>query len=219
MLNDLFLFKAFDPATRFHYFAWVLAVVVSITLHELAHGWAAIRRGDTTPLVQGRMTGNPMVHMGPVSIACMFIIGFAFGQMPVDPTRLRGKYAEALVAFAGPAMNFILAVAALTGLGLWLRLLGAPDPDNTVASNGVRLLLIVGQANVFLGLLNLMPLPPLDGSHILANFHRPYRQFVQDPANQQWMFMGILAVFILGPILMAPAMVVSRVYLAIVAGG
>ncbi|MEL6741620.1 MAG: hypothetical protein AAFP26_13265, partial [Planctomycetota bacterium] len=64
--------------------AWLVWVVVSITLHELAHGWAALKLGDTTPRDLDRMTFNPLVHMGPVSLVMLVIIGIAWGQMPVD---------------------------------------------------------------------------------------------------------------------------------------
>ena len=85
-------------------------------LHELAHGWAAIWLGDQTPVRQGRMTGNPLVHMGPWSLLMLAVAGIAWGQMPIDRTRLRGRHGEAIVAAAGPAMNVLLALAALSTL-------------------------------------------------------------------------------------------------------
>jgi Zn-dependent protease len=158
------------------YVAVVLVVIISICLHELAHGIVAVRRGDRTPIDQGRLTLNPLVQMGPVSLVVLLISGIAWGAMPIDRTRLRGRYAEALVAVAGPLTNVILAVVALTALGLWQR----SDPRvafgeiGDFADNGRLLLRAFGVMNVALALFNMLPLPPLDGSHVLANFSRSY---------------------------------------------
>lgn len=192
---DLFLTKAFDPATRFEFFAWVLVVVVSITLHEIAHGIAASRRGDSTPYDSGHMTLNPLTHMGPFAIAALLIAGISWGQMPIDPSRMRGKYAEAEVASAGPSMNILLAVLSAIGLGVMWRLGAGVDPDSGWQHNLRNLLWISAQANGLLALFNLMPAPPLDGSRVLANFHRGYARFLDNPANQGVFMIMFIAVF------------------------
>ena len=157
-----------DP--RF-YFAVVLAVVVSVSLHELAHGVVAVRLGDDTPIEQDRMTLNPLVHMGPISLIVLLISGIAWGAMPIDRTRLRGKYGEAQVAAAGPFMNVIIAAVTLTSLGLWQRYREAgTDELSDMARNGEYLLWVFGSVNTMLAVFNMIPCPPLDGSHILANF-------------------------------------------------
>ena len=157
-----------------YFFAVVIVVVFSICLHELAHGIVAIWLGDDTPIVAGHMTLNPMVHMGPFSIVALLLVGIAWGAMPVDRTRLRGKYAEALVAAAGPFANVLIALVSLTALGLWLRF-GSPGSEPTEAAENARFLLtIFGVFNILLALFNLIPLPPLDGSRILANFSQWY---------------------------------------------
>lgn len=202
MFQDLFLFKAFEPSTRFYFFSVVLSVVISITLHELAHGWAAIRLGDLTPIRQGRMTGNPMVHMGPYAIMALLIVGISWGQMPVDPTRLKGKYGEAWVAFAGPATNFMLSLAALTGLGLLLRFDTLAGMD--IEENAISFLYAFGGINAVLGVFNLFPVPPLDGSHILANLNRPYALFVSDPSKQGILLLAFLMLFPIARVLFGP---------------
>jgi Zn-dependent protease len=158
------------------YVAIVLVVVISICLHELAHGLVAVWRGDRTPIDQGRLTLNPLVQMGPVSLVVLLISGIAWGAMPIDRTRLRGRYAEALVAVAGPLMNALIAVVALTALALWRRsnpqVAGGQLGD--FADNGRLLLQAFGVMNIALAIFNLLPLPPLDGSHILANLSRTY---------------------------------------------
>ncbi len=113
----MFIQSLLDPDQRLFYVSWVITVIFSITLHELAHGLMALRRGDHTPVELGHMTINPLVHMGPFSLAALFFLGIAWGAMPVNPSRLRGKYGEALVALAGPVTNLLLAFLGLTGLG------------------------------------------------------------------------------------------------------
>lgn len=210
MFRELFIMKAFDPATQFYFFAIVISVVISITLHELAHGWAAIRLGDLTPIKTGHMTGNPLIHMGPFSIGMLMVIGIAWGQMPIDPTRLKGKYAEAWVAFAGPATNFMLAFAALTGLGLWLRFGGLPTTQ--VQENGMNFLEYFGGINAVLGVFNLFPVPPLDGSHILANFNRKYARFMSDPAQHGLRIMAFIFVFSIASVILQPIFNLTRDY-------
>lgn len=160
------------------FFAAVIAVVFSICLHELAHGLAAVRLGDRTPIETGHMTLNPLVHMGVHSILAMLIMGIAWGAMPVNERRLRGRLAPALVAAAGPAMNALLAIITLTSLGLWHRFaeFGGEVPDQV--NNAWYLLWIFGYMNVVLLLFNLIPIPPLDGSRILMNFNQAYRNAI-----------------------------------------
>lgn len=180
--------------------AWVIWVIVSITLHELAHGWAAIRRGDTTPIDTGHMTWNPLVHMGGPSLLVFALTGIAWGLMPVDPTRMRGKYADAAVSFAGPFMNFGLAVACIIGTVASVLLLGGSSTGNTDLLGNILLFLRVGCAlNITLGLFNLLPAPPLDGSHILANFWPAYRRFLSTQGGQFFgVVLFILAFFFAG---------------------
>jgi Zn-dependent protease len=210
VLENLFIQNLFDPTTRFYFFSIVLSVVISITLHELAHGWAAIRLGDHTPERSGHMTGNPLVHMGPFSIAALLIAGIAWGQMPIDPTRLKGKYAEAQVAFAGPATNFMLSFVALTGLGLWLRFGGYSGTQ--VQQNAVNFFSAFGGINAVLGIFNLFPVPPLDGSHILANFNRKYALFIGDPAHQGVMILAFIFMFSAASVIFQPVFLAANNY-------
>ncbi len=206
---DLFVSHLFsdNAADRFYFLAVALTVVISIVLHELAHGWAAIRLGDDTPIRQGRMTGNPLVHMGPWSLFMLAVAGIAWGQMPIDRSRLRGRHAEAIVAGVGPAMNVLLAGVGLSVLAGLLHLWGYTDvpvaafmadlPGDVVTStqsNAIKFLLIFGITNLLLAMFNLIPVPPLDGSHIVANYSRPYADFVGDPKHQGF----ILMLFVFG---------------------
>jgi Zn-dependent protease len=163
-----------------YFFAVVITVVVSICVHELAHGITAIYYGDRTPIEQGHMTLNPAVHMGGFSIVLLLLAGIAWGAMPVDERRMRGRFAPAAVAFAGPLSNFVLAALALVGLGLWQRFDDTPTSEMSVPLANFRFLLIVfARTNIALGLFNLVPIPPLDGSRILGNFSRSYAETAQ----------------------------------------
>lgn len=170
-------------ATDLPYFiSVVVTVILSITLHELAHGFAAVRLGDDTPRVTGHMTLNPLVHMPPFAIITLLLAGIAWGSMPINPARLRGRYAEAMVAAAGPLMNLLLAALGLTAVGVWQRLTGI-EPAYQI-ENAWNFLRIFGTVNLVLFAFNLLPVPPLDGSHILANFHAGYRRFMYNPDSQ-----------------------------------
>lgn len=200
------------------YVMWIFAVVVSIVLHELAHGWMAVRLGDDTPIRMGRMTGNPLVHMGGFSLLVLFVFGIAWGQMPIDHTRLRGRYSEAKVAAAGPAMNLMLALVALVGLGLWFRL-GVVDGSIDFQVNLKDFLFSFGWVNLLLCMFNLLPLPPLDGSHIMANLNHRYARFVSDPNHQQIILFGFFFAFVFVQALWGWAAIWANQIVQLVAGG
>jgi Zn-dependent protease len=205
---------ATDPR---YFFAVVIVVVVSICLHELAHGFAAIRCGDRTAIETGRITMNPLVHMGIFSIIMLFVAGFAWGQMPIDRTRLRGKYAEAFVAVAGPVCNVVIALLALTALGLWMRYgdvaRGGP------AANAQYLLLVFGIMNFALAIFNMIPWPPLDGSHILANFNPGYARLIDTLSLTGGTIMGFMVIFFFaGKLIFPAAQRLTELYLTAVRG-
>ncbi|MDG1137523.1 MAG: site-2 protease family protein, partial [Phycisphaerales bacterium] len=136
--------------------AWIFWVFFSITMHELAHGWAALWEGDDTPRATGHMTANPVVHMGMTSMILFLILGIAWGMMPVNPYKFRhGKWGRIFVSFAGPAMNLLIALFVLTVLGFII------DPM-TEQSDVEIFLLTGGFLNLILFALNMLPVPPLD---------------------------------------------------------
>ena len=168
--------------------AWIFWVIFSITLHELAHGWAAIWEGDDTPRVTGHMTVNPVVHMGLPSMILFLILGIAWGMMPVNPNRFRhGKWGRILVSAAGPMMNLVIAFIVLTVLGFII------DP-NAEQSNVVTFLLTGGFLNLILFALNMLPVPPLDGSNILSNLSDTVASWYRHPQAQM---AGLLLFFLL----------------------
>lgn len=156
---------------------WVFWVIASITLHELGHGWAALRCGDDTPRLTGHMTPNPFVHIPPMAWVLFALTGITWGLMPVNPSRFRRSWHDGWVSFAGPLVNLLLIVV-LTVLGaLWIVLAQGRVADNFY--DNMRIFFRVGVGlNAILFLFNLLPVPPLDGSRILAAFVPPYRRFL-----------------------------------------
>jgi len=178
------------------YISAVVGLILSITLHELAHGWAAIYKGDDTPRVLGHMTPDPVTHMGPMGLIAVCLMGIGWGAMPINPSRMRGKYAEAFVAFAGPLMNLLLAAIGLTSLALWQN--AVPYANLSTFQTNLRdALWYFGYINIGLFIFNLIPVPPLDGSRILANFSYRYDRWLMDnPQLGAFMFFGVFAIFI-----------------------
>lgn len=208
--------KLFDESGRQYYLFVIVTVVISIVLHELAHGWMAMRLGDDTPLHTGHMTGNPLVHMGPFSLIAAFLFGIAWGQMPIDPTRLRGRYGALKVAAAGPATNLALALVAVTALGLWWRF--GTIENVQLQHNLARFIWVFGLYNAMLCVFNLIPVPPLDGSHILANCHRGYADLLSDPTKQGLWFFAFMGAFMMSSVLFVGVGIVVLAYVTVLGG-
>lgn len=170
----------------------VATVIISITLHELAHGYAAVALGDDTPILLKRLTLNPLVHMGLFSIIMMLVMGIAWGSMPINPRKLRGRFGGALVSIAGPITNLLLAIIALTALALWQRF--GPIEVGSAVENWRQFLWYFGYINVALAMFNMLPIPPLDGSGVLESFIPGFRQNVLSRVNP----MVLLAVIFIG---------------------
>ena len=176
--------------------SWVVWVIGSIVLHELAHGWTAIRCGDRTPIETGHMTWNPLVHMGQMSLLMFAAVGIAWGAMPVNPSNFRGRNDDAKVALAGPMMNFLLFCIALAGAAaviVFSSKLGDPLGPN------LRIFAISGAfLNLALMLFNLIPAPPLDGYRIIADFVPAFRRIWEGPNAGLISIGALIAVFWFG---------------------
>lgn len=179
--------------------AWVMWVIISITLHELAHGWMAIRCGDHVPYHSGHMTWNPFVHIPfPWAWITFVLFGFTWGLMPTDPSRYRRRYDESRVAFAGPAMNLILAVICVLADGLWLKF----GPGTGVSGDMLRNVHLFFYTGVLINVVgfvfNLLPIPPLDGSRIASDFIPAYRRIWDTEKGQVIGFIGFAVLFFVG---------------------
>lgn len=183
--------------------SWIFWAIFSVVLHELGHGWAALRCGDTTPRDLGHMTWNPVVHMGMFGVIVFALLGLAFGAMPVDPSRMRGRHAYAYVCFSGPTMNLGLAVTCALAAAVWIRF--APGAVSPQGLTNVLLFLQVGVGlNCMLFIFNLIPVPPLDGSRIAAHYIRPYADFLETDAGKFFSFFGFALLFLFGGSLIIP---------------
>jgi Zn-dependent protease len=163
-------------------------VLVSLTLHELAHAWVAWRLGDPTAKSQGRLTLNPIVHLDPLGtlmfVLTALIANLPFGwarPVPVDPRYFRrAKEGMAIVAAAGPLVNFLLALVCW-GVVRHVELSG----------QWTEVLEKAYIVNLVLGIFNLIPVPPLDGSRILG-------ALMDDATYVRWIRLdqyGMLVVF------------------------
>lgn len=170
-------------------------VIVAMTFHEFAHAWVATKLGDDTPRLQGRLNLNPMSHIDPIGIACLALLGFGWGKpVQINSRNFDGKYslskAEALVAAAGPIMNFIIAFIFLiiqVLLGIFVTKI---TTTRVIIETIIKSIIAV---NLGLGVFNLIPIYPLDGSKVLNHF-LPYRAREWMAQNQ---FILTIAVFFL----------------------
>jgi len=137
-----------------------IPLLFSVIIHEVAHGWVAYRMGDPTAKRLGRLSLNPLKHLGPVGTLMLFLAGFGWAKpVPVNFNNLSDKRKGLIfVSSAGIVANILSAFIAL----LLMRLFSTP-------SSGIAVILVyyVVQINITLAALNLIPIPPLDGSKIL----------------------------------------------------
>lgn len=144
------------------------ALLLAVTIHELAHGLVADRLGDPTARLSGRLTLNPLPHIDPLGAVAFVLVGFGWAKpVPVNAYNLRHPRRDmAFIAGAGPLSNFALAFVAVVALRLLLPVAAVPivfEPLKYVVN-------YVFLFNVGLGVFNLIPLPPLDGGHFLPYF-------------------------------------------------
>ena len=147
----------------------VVPALLCITFHEVSHGWVAYRLGDTTAKDAGRLTLNPLKHIDPMGLLMMIVFKFGWAKpVPVNMMRFRNpKRGMALTALAGPVSNLLLAVLFL-GIGKVIYLYAPYSAGMNVFFEWC--LFTVAPMSVGMGLFNLIPIPPLDGSKVLAMF-------------------------------------------------
>jgi len=150
----------------------VLAVplLYSVIAHEVAHGWVALKFRDQTARLAGRLTPNPAAHLDPIGTLCLFLVGFGWAKpVPVNYYALKNsRHAFVLLSLAGCIANILIATCAFA-------LLTIPTVASSIAA---PFLLIIARINLILGSLNLIPIPPLDGSRVLMSF-LPYHAKIQ----------------------------------------
>lgn len=162
----------------------IVIIIISVTLHELAHGLAALSQGDDTPKRSGHMTLNPVVHMGWESIIFLCLAGIAWGQMPINPSRFRHpKIGNILVSLAGPLLNLTLAILFV----VILKFNSSVDGMRIVSS---EFLYLAAYINLSLFLFNMLPIPPLDGFYVFSELFPSLKPLKNSP-------LGLFALFVL----------------------
>ena len=171
------LIQALDIASLQDAFLRVAAVLLCLTVHEVSHGLAALALGDPTAKSMHRLSLNPLRHIDWIGLAMMFAAGFGWAKaVPVDPRYFKKpKQGMALTALAGPVSNFILAILAI-GISKAIYLYAPYTPMFDAIFS--LCLYTIAPLSVGLGLFNLLPIPPLDGSKIAAVL-LPDRIYVQ----------------------------------------
>ncbi len=214
MMNDLTVIQRIA--------VWILPVIFAITVHEVAHGWAAKKYGDPTASAQGRLTLNPFKHIdwfGTVILPGLLLItgtGFIFGwakPVPVDPRNFKKPLHDmAIVAAAGPLANLFMATAcaliARLGVTIGVETISLPLIYTGIAGISI---------NLVLALINLLPIPPLDGSRMLTGLlpHRLAWQYNRLEPYGFYILIALLYFKILNVILEYPMYVAQNFFFSL----
>ena len=161
---------------------FVASIVVALTFHEFAHGFAAYLLGDRTAKHDGRLSFNPVKHIDPIGMMLLLVAGFGWAKpVMVNPYNLKNpKQDMAFISIAGPVANFIMAFVALLTVQALLTFAASPAVIRAIYSGAtgnegamyflIRFLIQLCSLNIGLGLFNLIPIPPLDGSKFFGFF-------------------------------------------------
>ena len=204
---------------------WILPVIFAITVHEVAHGWVAKKYGDNTASSQGRLTLNPIKHIdlfGTIILPGLLLMtgtGFIFGwakPVPVDPRNFKSPLQDmAIVALAGPVANLLMALvwALVVRLGVDHRRRQAEAISLPLIYTGVAGISI----NLVLALINLLPIPPLDGSRILTGILPSYWAWQYNRLERYGFIILLVLLYtkILNVILEYPLFIAQKVFFSI----
>lgn len=209
---------------------WAPVLLFSVIAHEYAHGYAALRQGDATAYQLGRLTWNPIKHIDPFLTVILPLMtylfgGFIFGgakPVPVNPRNYRKyKRGDIIVSLAGVATNLLIAIACvplIVLLGLFGRALPAVAPSLSIA----QLMLDYGiTLNLLLIAFNLLPIPPLDGSHVVKYLLPPAWSLKYQQMGQYGLLILIVLLSVGRPVLYAwmfPSLFIGDTLHALVAG-
>ena len=194
----------------------VPGLVIALSMHEFAHGFAAYKMGDNTAKYNGRLTLNPLHHLDPIGTLCLFLCGFGWAKpVPINPYNFRNqRLGVVVVSLAGPAMNFVIAlISAFVN-----ALISNFAPVNMLTTFLYSVIMYCMYLNIGLMCFNLIPIPPLDGSKVLLEF-LPYRYrqtFYRLERHASFILMILLVTDVLNPILGTMSDVVQTIIFSIV---
>ena len=196
----------------------LVALLLSLSFHEFGHAWAAKRFGDDTAQRAGRLTLNPISHIDPMGLMMVVFVGFGYAKpVPTDPRYFTSRYAEMLVAAAGPAMNLLLAVITVNVFVQGLQF-GWYSPYDTLPQS----MLFVARINLLLMVFNLLPIGALDGHYILPYFlprqlSQRYRYYNDRYGN--FVLLGLIVLSFLGIPVLQTVWHISDVLLPLIVFG
>ena len=200
-----------DTGALFSLLVSVPGVLLAITFHEFAHGFAAYQLGDNTAKNEGRLSLNPMDHLDPIGTLMLLVAGFGWGKpVNVNPTNYTRKISmekgEAIVSVAGPLTNIILAFLLACIYGAMIKFANVQFLWSTVGQIIQSMIEAAIAINVGLGVFNLIPLPPLDGSKIIMPF-LPYNAKQWFRNNEQIFYIIFVVIWItdIASLLISPA--------------
>ena len=179
-------------------------LVIAMTFHEYAHARAAVSLGDFTPRLMGRLTLNPTAHIDPIGLLMLFLVRFGWAKpVMINPSNFRQpKRDDILVSLAGPMMNLFLGFVAF----YVMLLINAHRLD--VSQITYTIIQMIFVYNVNFAIFNMLPIPPLDGSHILRNLLPPDLAYRYQSIERYSIL--IMIIFIATPILSVVLMPLFR---------
>ena len=191
-----------NPSALFMLLVSIPGVLIAITFHEFAHGLAAYKLGDNTAKMEGRLSLNPLDHLDPIGTLMLLFAGFGWGKpVRVNPSNYTRKISmekgEAIVSLAGPLMNIILAILFTIIYFAIYKFAGVSFITSTMGSVLMLLISAIISINIGLGVFNLIPLPPLDGSKIIMPF-LPYNAKQWFKNNEQIFYIIFVVIWITG---------------------
>lgn len=170
-------------------------LILAMTVHEYAHARVAVELGDITPRVLGRLTLNPKAHIDPIGLLCLFLVHFGWAKpVSINPRNFKNpRRDDILVSLAGPFANLALAFLSLVALLIYAKMGGG-------MTQGVSLVFkLIIEYNIGFAIFNLLPIPPLDGSHVLKQL-LPRDLAYKLEGLEKYSFI-ILIIFLMTPIL------------------
>ena len=200
----------------------VPGLLIAITFHEFAHAFAADKLGDDTPRLQGRLNLNPLSHLDPIGSLMMLFAGFGWGKpVEVNPRNYDRRFsmdkADAIVSIAGPLMNFFLAIILTIIYCVIYKVANVNFINSQVGMIIMLMINIAISLNIGLGVFNLIPLPPLDGSKIIKAF-LPYNARVWFENNEKIIEFVFVILWIMGILSRIISPIIGVVYSALIKG-
>ena len=173
------------------------ALLIALTVHEYAHARAAVMLGDPTPRLMGRLTLNPVAHLDPIGLIMLWLFKFGWAKpVPINPSYFKNYRQDmVVVSLAGPVSNMVLALLTAFLIGILAKM-------QLLSGGWVKVLWMTYTYNIILAIFNLVPIPPLDGSKVLASILPGQQGRIFDQLEQYGPFilMGLVYIGVIGMI-------------------